>query len=283
MRWTRRQALAGIGAALVAGGGAAPGMARAQGLRKIADLAYGPGARQRYDLYLPQGAGPWPVIALVHGGGWRLGDKGNAAVWQEKAAHWGAQGWALASVNYRMLPEVAPEGQAADVARAMAHLQTHGGAHGLATGRILAMGHSAGAHLLALLMAAPELATAQGARPWQAGVLLDTDVYDLAGYMRGRPSRLHRGVFGDDPAYWAQVSPLARLTRPMAPMLLVAAQTARRDTTGQAGRFASAVTARGGQAQVLPVGLSHAQINRQLGRPGAYTAAVERWMTQAMG
>ena len=40
------------------------------------DVAYGPDARQKLDVYAPtQGQGPWPVVVFVHGGSWTQGSK----------------------------------------------------------------------------------------------------------------------------------------------------------------------------------------------------------------
>ena len=86
----------------------------------IRDLAYGDHPLQKIDVYLPdpipQFAPPGaPVIVMVHGGAWMTGDKANTAVWQSKQAWWGMRGYALVSVNYRLLPEAAPQEQVNDV------------------------------------------------------------------------------------------------------------------------------------------------------------------------
>ncbi|MGP2478147.1 hypothetical protein ACTUQZ_14940, partial [Listeria monocytogenes] len=52
----------------------------AAGVRRIADLPYGPDPRQRMDVYLPASAEAAPVLVMVHGGAWMFGDKAAASV-----------------------------------------------------------------------------------------------------------------------------------------------------------------------------------------------------------
>ena len=60
----------------------------------VAHVAYGPNAQQRMDIYVPDRAQAAPVLFLVHGGGWRRGDKAHDRLVQNKLAHWAAQGGA---------------------------------------------------------------------------------------------------------------------------------------------------------------------------------------------
>ena len=66
------------------------------------------GPEQQLDLYFPSdaGCGPVPLVVWVHGGGWRIGDKGNAM--DAKVRQWTDAGWAVASVNYRLTDVGAP-------------------------------------------------------------------------------------------------------------------------------------------------------------------------------
>src|SRR5690349_19667829 len=41
------------------------------------DVAYGPHERNKLDVFTPKGDGPFPVVVLVHGGGWQGGNKDN--------------------------------------------------------------------------------------------------------------------------------------------------------------------------------------------------------------
>ena len=114
-------------------------------------LSYGSNPLQVLDFYRAQGtAKPAPLVLFVHGGGWKRGSKDNAAGgW--KQIHYPASGYAYASINYRLVPDATVEQQAADVAAALAHLLTRADALGIDRTRVVLMGHSAGAHLVALV------------------------------------------------------------------------------------------------------------------------------------
>ncbi|WP_255595215.1 alpha/beta hydrolase [Lysobacter sp. BMK333-48F3] len=241
------------------------------------DLAYGPDPAQRLDVYSPHRASGAPIVLMVHGGGWRIGDKAARGVVQAKAAHWNAQDRIVVSINYRLLPQADPLQQAADVARALAYVQREAPRWGGDATRLVLMGHSAGAHLVALLAAAPELARAQGARPWSGTVALDSAAYDVEALMRRPHLRLYDQAFGADSRYWREASPTRRLRGAPAPMLLVCSSR-RRQSCPQARDYARRAVDLGGRAQVLPLGLDHAAINAELGAEGDYTARVDAFL-----
>ena len=258
---------------------ALPAMVRASTLDRV-EYAYGAHRLQCYDHYpSPQTNRPAPAIVMVHGGAWRIGDKRNPGVWREKYHHWHAKGYAFLSVNYRMLPEADPFEQAEDVARALAHIQKNARQLGIDPTRIVLMGHSAGAHLISLLAASPVLAHRHGANPWRVTIPLDTAALDVEQIMTTDPARLYRKAFGSTPAFWRKTSPAARLTGQTGPFLLVCSNTRSRPCPA-ATDFAQKVTRKGGTARVLPVSLSHSAINRDLGRPGPYTAAIDRFLNR---
>jgi acetyl esterase/lipase len=141
------------------------------------------------------------------------------------------------------------------------------------------MGHSAGAHLAALVAGDPQWLRAAGARAPQALVLLDSGALDVPEIMNGRHARLFDQAFGSDPAYWLRVSPLQQLQAALPPTLLVCSSP-RRSSCTQAQVYARKSQAHGGQAEVLPQPLSHGQINAQLGQAGAYTQAVDEFLSR---
>lgn len=241
------------------------------------DVAYGDDPRQRVDLYLPDGPGPFPVVVMVHGGAWRIGDKDNRRVVENKVARWLPRGIAFVSVNYRMLPDTAPLDQARDVARALAFLQQHAAAYRLDAGQLALAGHSAGAHLIALLAARPDLVAEAGARPWAGSVLLDSGALDVPAIMSARHFPFYDRAFGADPAYWQAVSPQQQLRRASAPLLAVCSSQ-RREACPQAAAFVAQARRLGGRAEMLAQDKSHGEINADLGDDPAYTAAVEAFL-----
>ena len=236
------------------------------------NLAYGPSDEQRLDVYFPPAPHGSPVLFMVHGGAWMIGDKGATAVVQNKVRYFLPKGYIFVSVNYRLLPPD-PLRQAGDVARALAFAQSQASAWGGDPDRFVLMGHSAGAHLVALLTSDPSLASAACARPTLGTVALDSAAFDVDRIMREDHPRFYDRVFKKDPGYWRSASPLHRLSAAPKPMLAVCSSQ-RDDSCVQAQAFAAKVAGLGGRAQVYPIDLSHREINLTLGEPSAYTDAV---------
>lgn len=244
------------------------------GVRLLADQPYGPHPKQRYDVYLPAKAEHAPVIFMVHGGAWRTGDKANAQVVQNKVQRWSRRGIIVVSINYRLLPAASVAQQAEDVAAALAAAQAQAATWGGDRSKFVLMGHSAGAHLVALLAAAPAGA---GAVSWLGAVALDSAAMDVAALMSRRHFPLYDKAFGSDAAYWNAVSPLARLKPGGAPLLAVCSSL-RQGSCPQAEGYAARAASLGMRVKVLPQALSHRAINETLGQSGAYTDTVEEFL-----
>ena len=263
-------------AALAAGRGGGHDVTLPPGVRRVADIAYGSDPAQRLDAYIP--ARPsGDAVLLVHGGGWRRGDKDSRKVVDNKLADWSARGMVVLSVDYRLLPDADPLAQAGDVAAALAYAQRHARDWGADPARFVLAGHSAGAHLVALLDADPALARARGTLPWRGTIALDSAALDVTTIMQARHPSLYDDAFGTDPAYWRKASPTLQLARGAKPILLVCS-TERANSCNQARGFAVAARRVGVRAEVLPEALSHGEINDKLGLPGAYTDAVDRFI-----
>lgn len=279
----KRRAFLVAGAAWIAWGlvgiaHAASGEARQPETRVVHDVAYGSDPRQRFDVYLPPSPHDAPVIFMVHGGAWAIGDKTNPGVVEDKAAYWLPKGYVLISVNYRMVPEAGPLEQANDVARALAAAQRLATSWGADPHRFVLMGHSAGAHLVALLGADPALLSAAGAARPRGVVSLDSAAMDVVQIMEfPRHPRLYDRAFGENPRDWAAASPYHRLRSGALPMLAVCSSR-RFDACPQARRLAQKAATLGTRVDVLPQDLSHAEVNRTLGQPSDYTARVSAFI-----
>jgi acetyl esterase/lipase len=247
------------------------------GVRVVRDVSYGNDTQQRMDVYLPRQAAGAPVIFMVHGGAWRLGDKGASAVVENKVARWVSKGFIFISTNYRMLPKTAPVAQAQDIASALAAAQGKAASWGGDPAKFIVMGHSAGAHLVALLVVSPDIAIKLGARPWLGTVSLDSAAYDIVQIMEAKHARFYDQAFGGDPAYWRAASPFHVLSGTATPLLAVCSAR-RSDSCSQATRFVAKATSLKVRASVLEQDLSHKDINQQLGIEGSYTDAVESFM-----
>lgn len=243
------------------------------------DRHYGSGTLETYDVYAPKDAHDAPVIFMVHGGGWRRGDKQARGVVQNKVAHWGPKGIIVVSVNYPMLPEAAPLQQAQYVGKALAAAQKAASQWGGDAQRFVLMGHSAGSHLVSLISAQPSIALDQGALPWLGTVALDSAAFDVTTIMRGPHFPLYDAAFGTDQAVWAQASPTLQLNGKIAPLLAVCSSQ-RRESCAQARGFAEKARTFGTRVEVLPEDLSHGEINAQLGIESAYTAQVDAFLAR---
>lgn len=257
------------------------------GVQRIADVPYGSDPRQRMDVYVPTGlaasAVRAPVIFMVHGGGWRHGDKAMGRVVQEKVARWVPLGFVLISVNYRLLPETPVAEQERDVQAALMAAQQRAPQWGADSGRFILMGHSAGAHLVALLNARAPQALREGAWHWLGTVSLDSAMMNVPARMRAPHLPLYDDAFGTDPAYWVALSPFHQWTTGAPPMQMVCSTQRADDPCQQSDAMARHVRTRGGRAEVLPQDLDHGEINAQLGLESDYTRAVETFMASLDG
>jgi arylformamidase len=242
------------------------------------DVSYGLDAKQRFDVYLPARASGAPVMILVHGGGWRIGDKSSRAVVQNKVARWTRAGIIVISVNYRLLPAANPIVQAEDVARAIAVAQQRLPEWGGDPGRIVLVGHSAGAHLVALIAGDQSFITHQGGQPSIVGsIILDSAALDVEQTMLAPHLPLYDAAFGTSRRFWRIASPWRQLGAGASPLLIVCS-TNRRDSCPAAQKLARRATALSVTNQLLELPLSHREINEQLGTPGTYTDRVESFL-----
>lgn len=140
----RKRMTAGVGLVLLctAWGTAAP--------RVLRDLEYVPGGheRQKLDLYLPSEtiSEPLALIIWVHGGAWMSGSKDYCP-----ARPLLEQGYAVASINYRLSQHALFPAQIQDCKAAVRWLRAHASEYELDPKRFGAWGASAGGHLVALL------------------------------------------------------------------------------------------------------------------------------------
>ena len=119
------------------------------GPQATAQIAYGPAPSQYAQLFRPSGAGPFPVMVLVHGGCWTV-QFGGIKQMRNVANALSSQGIAVWNVEYRRVDEEGGgyPGTYQDMHAALDSLQIHASQYQLDTSRIVAMGHSAGGQLV---------------------------------------------------------------------------------------------------------------------------------------
>ena len=250
-------------------------------------LSYGSDPLQVLDFYRAQGtAKPAPLVLFVHGGGWKRGSKDNAAGgW--KQIHYPASGYAYASINYRLVPDATVEQQAADVAAALAHLLTRADALGIDRTRVVLMGHSAGAHLVALVGTDERYLRGAGLSfaDLDGVIPIDGAAYDVPVQMQDGPKIMqdtYAQAFGTDPARQRALSPTLQAAAPNAPAFLIP-HVQRPDGVRQSEALAAALRGAGARADIASfegTGLKgHGEINRSMGDPAyAATPVVDAWL-----
>lgn len=255
-------------------------------------IRYGSDPLQVLDIWRAEGTkGPAPLIVYVHGGGWKRGSKDNATG-RFKPVHYPEQGYAFASINYRLVPAATVEQQAADVASAVRALIDRASTLGIDRRRIVLMGHSAGAHLVALVGTDERYLRGAGLSFADIAGVIPNDgaAYDVPAQMKDGPPIMqatYKQAFGTDPARQKALSPTAQAAAPNArEFLLLYVQ--RPDGVRQAKALGDALVAGGSRVEhgSFPgEGLKgHAEINRSLG-DSAYpaTATVDAWLKRVFG
>lgn len=112
------------------------------------DIAYGTGARHRLDVYTPWFASERPIIVFWYGGGW---DHGKKSQYRFVGAALAEAGYVVVVPDYRLYPDVKFPAFVQDGAEALAWVVSHAREIGGDPRRIYLAGHSAGAHLAAML------------------------------------------------------------------------------------------------------------------------------------
>lgn len=277
-------------AALALFAGATPEIAARQGEKRLIGgplrsemVAYGADPRQQFRLFTRERAGRAPLLVYIHGGGWSAGTPDAGAGAQPE--HFTRRGYAWATAGYRFVPGVRVEDQAADVAAAIAAARK---ARGVDPERILLVGHSSGGHLAALLATDPRWLAGAGV-PFEAmrgAILLDPAALDVSailgsGARGGTIDAFFRPAFGEDPARWAALSPLAQAAAPNAPAWLMLYDSGNILAGVQSQQLARDLVRAGASAvRVQPIGgTTHLRLNDELGRPGdSATAEVDAFL-----
>lgn len=240
-----------------------------------------PASRRALDVYVPArsaGCPPAPMVVYFHGGGYVTGDKGNQIA--DKARLFAAEGWTFVSVNYRLSPfpvrlddpdRVRYPAAQDDAATALAWAIARASTFGADPGRVAVMGHSAGAHLAALVSTDPTFLQARGLglSALRCTVALDTEAYDLPRFIAegGDADQLYRNAIGTDEATLRAASPRWQARAGSPSHFVVTRGSAQRRQ--QAADHAAALRGVGVRAEVLDAsGYTHEQVNSAVGAAG---------------
>lgn len=245
---------------------AADGSAAQAPTQRLLDLPYSGGrsvaaldGQRSLDLYLPArgmaaGEKP-PLFVYIHGGAWISGDKRQYA---SLGTSLSSQGVAVAIINYRLSDSgadgVRHPAHAQDAAQAVAFLRKRAVEYGYDAGRIFVGGHSAGAHMSALLAYDGSLLLSVGEKPESLRGFIGLEgIYDLNELVRRFPSYrvdFLQAAFGSDETTWQKASPQHLVTAGVhkRPWLLIHSRTDELVDLEQSRHFQKAL-----EKQAIPV------------------------------
>jgi len=231
------------------------------GYARKGGMAYGPEPRQRLDVYIPEGARDAPVVVFLYGGGWREGHRGGYRFVGQALS---ARGYVTVIPDYRLYPEVRFPAFVEDGAAALAWVHRHIAAYSGNPDRVYLMGHSAGAHIGALLaLDRRHLAAVGGGPDWISAFVGLAGPYDFLPFRSG----FYRVIFEPE-AQFPDSQPINFARAGAPPMLLMHGL---RDAVVPARNtrdLAAALAAEGAEVRtVLYPRQSHVSIVAGLARP----------------
>lgn len=227
------------------------------------------------DIYAPQNAKNSPVMIMIHGGGWRNGDKSNRGLNDNKIPFFHENGFIYLSINYRLSPAVQHPAHIEDVAEAVAWVHNNIEKYGGDKNKIFVMGHSAGAHLAALVATdarrlqkhGKDLSIVKGA------ILLDGAGYDIPQQMSsnnffdGMLKDMYSNAFTDNVETQKDASPYFHIAKGKnIPPFLIFTAGIRLASANQSAKMVESLTKIGVKAETIndPT-KTHGTINRQFG------------------
>jgi acetyl esterase/lipase len=230
--------------------------------------------RHRLDVYAPPDADGLPVVVYYYGGGWRSGDK---QLFEHLGRAFAVRGIVAVVVNYRLTPNVKSPAHAEDCAAAASWVQKNIATRGGDPRRIVLMGHSAGAHLAALIGADVRYLDRHGFdRSAIRGIVPVSGVYELVAHIDTTvfTSAEHvREAFGGSDEELALSSPMRYVRAGLPPFLVIVAEEDPDGLRDQAREFADALRDAGNDVMYISVKeRDHFSIVRKFG-PSSDTTA----------
>ena len=184
------------------------------GYTLTSDVAYGQHPRQRMDIYAPVEADNAPVVVFFYGGRWSDGDRALYAFIGEAMSN---LGYVTVIPDYRLYPEVTFPAFVEDGAQALMRTREIVAQHGGDPERLFLMGHSAGAHIAALLSTdSGYLNRIGGLRSMITGFIGMAGPYDFLPIYANDLAN----IFGP-PSRYEQSQPINYVDDQLPPMLLV--------------------------------------------------------------
>ncbi len=220
--------------------------------------------RKQLDIYTPENnTQKLPVLIHIHGGGWKIGDK---KIQRKHAEFYSNRNIIFVNINYRLTPEVKHPVHAEDCAEAVAWAFQNIDKLGGDKDRVFISGHSAGAHLAALLGTDASYLSKYNIQPSQlAGVIpVDTASFDLLSPRNERfVKKLVDNAFGTDVATLKSASPMHHINMNQDyPDFLIFASGKRDSAIKQSKELSRRLNEAGNNAKAVIVdGYNHRDMN----------------------
>lgn len=219
-------------------GGAAPLENLPEGLIVERDVVYGEGSNAQYQkldiLYHKDRSQRRPAIVMIHGGGFR---QGNKAAFHLMMRDYAQEGYVTLSIGYRFTQVASFPAQVEDCKLAVRWLRTHAEQYGVEPERIGVTGASAGGYLAAMVAFTDASDGLEGDGPYRDQSSRVQAAAPLCGIYDLRPDALRRAGPDDsgwkaflgkapseDPAWAAKASPITYVSKESPPILLIHAK-----------------------------------------------------------
>jgi acetyl esterase/lipase len=209
------------------------------GLEIRGAIAYGDNPRQRLDVYRPRDAsGARPVIVFFYGGSWDSGSRESYLFVAEALV---SRGFVVVVPDYRVYPEVVFPGFLEDAASAVAWTKRNAARFGGDPAKVFVMGHSAGAHIAAMIALDPQFLAREGLTPAAlSGFIGLAGPYD---FLPLKNETLKR-IFAP-PETIARTQPINFVTAAAPPALLASPETDSSVSPGNSQRLAARLREKG--------------------------------------
>lgn len=243
---------------------------REDGVRFEGAIAYGPHSRHRLDVFTPLARADGPIVLFLYGGAWTSGDRGT---YEFVGTALASRGITTVIADYRLHPEVLYPAFVEDAALAYGWVDRHLARGDDAARPVFLMGHSAGAHIAALL-AVDDRRLAAGA----PGAARPAGLIGLAG-----PYAFDPTTWKSTAAIFAPAAEAPDRGRPIAfvgarrpiPALLLHGRLDRTVMLQNTRDFTAALVAAGGEARAIEyAGIGHVGLVSALARPLRWRAEV---------
>jgi acetyl esterase/lipase len=240
----------------------------------------------KLDIYSFPDAKNTPVLIYVHGGAWQWGSRRRVG---EKPKHFNKAGYVFVSVDYRLVPKVRVEDQLDDLDHALGWIAENIGEYGGNPNNLHLMGHSAGAHLVAMTGVRPGknaawLAKSRALRTVISNDTLAYDVPRIAKMAGGKLHRIYQDAFGSDEKRWRRLSPHYQIdSMPVLPAYLLL-YSGRRNSDARklfAERFAKRLRLVDSRVSIFDGSkYSHRQMTVLIGVDDELTSAIDEFLGQ---